>query len=78
MKTGGWGVEQVNPPIKGMFIHTHVVPIGDLKPHSLLPHCWCNPVENLDDDIMQIAGRHFEHNAMDGREAFETYQRKFT
>lgn len=47
----------------------HVFPIDDLKEHTVEGMgCWCHPVE--DDDGVIV------HNAMDGREAFETGERK--
>lgn len=48
----------------------HVIPTNDLREHSTdsaVP-CWCRPVENDDGVIV--------HNSMDGREAFETGERK--
>jgi len=44
-----------------------IKPIGDLKPHSDGPGCWCNPVR--EDDM-------FVHNSMDRREEYETGKRK--
>ena len=47
----------------------HIMPIGDLRDHSDDKKCWCNPVY---DDGLYI------HNAMDGREKFETGERKYS
>jgi hypothetical protein len=49
----------------------HVVPIDDLREHSSdsdVP-CWCRPE---DDDGVIV------HNSMDGREKFETGERKLS
>jgi hypothetical protein len=47
----------------------HVVPIDDLREHSTDSDkpCWCKP---------EIEGRLIIHNSMDGREQFETGERK--
>lgn len=46
---------------------SQVYPIGDLRPHTLKgSDCWCKP-EILDGIVI--------HNAMDGREAFESGER---
>lgn len=47
----------------------HVVPINDLREHScdVDKPCWCNP--SNDDGVIV-------HNSMDGREKFETGERK--
>lgn len=47
----------------------HVVPIDDLREHStdIDKPCWCKPRE--DDGVMV-------HNSMDGREKYETGERK--
>lgn len=47
----------------------HVLPIGDLCEHEESQNCWCNPIH--DDDYPIII-----HNALDGREKFETGERK--
>jgi hypothetical protein len=44
-----------------------VWPVGDLRDHYLSPYCWCNP--RNDEGV-------FIHNSMDGRELFETGERK--
>ena len=46
----------------------HVYPAHDLREHSLTK-CWCNPV---DDDGIIV------HNSLDGREHYETSERKFS
>lgn len=48
--------------------HRHVVPQDDLKPHALGTLCWCRP-RTTDDDIVV-------HNSMDGREHYETGERR--
>ena len=47
----------------------HVIPVNDLKPHIDSPKCWCNPFQ--DDDV-------YVHHSMDGREKYETGERKPT
>jgi len=48
----------------------HVVPIGDLREHSTDSDkaCWCHPIETEDGVIV--------HNSMDGRELYETGERR--
>jgi hypothetical protein len=46
----------------------HVIPLNDLREHVELDTCWCNPML-LEDGLIV-------HNAMDGRELFETGERK--
>ena len=46
----------------------HVVPLGDLKEHDESPNCACGPFES-DDGV-------WVHNAYDGREKYETGERK--
>jgi len=47
----------------------HVVPVNDLREHSTDSDvtCWCNPA--TEDGVIV-------HNSMDGREKFETGERK--
>lgn len=45
----------------------HVVPLNDLREHDLNGSCWCKPTK--DEGV-------WVHHAMDGREAFETGERK--
>lgn len=45
----------------------HVVPLNDLREHDLNGSCWCKPTH--DEGV-------WVHHAMDGREAFETGERK--
>ena len=47
----------------------HVIPINDLKEHKESIDCWCNP--NIEDEIVV-------HNSMDGREKYETGERKLS
>lgn len=49
----------------------HVVPVNDLREHSTDSDkaCWCKPRE--EDGVIV-------HNSMDGREAFETGERKLS
>ncbi len=48
----------------------HVVPVNDLREHScdVSKPCWCNPEVSEDGVVV--------HNSMDGREAYETGERK--
>jgi hypothetical protein len=48
----------------------HVVPLNDLRDHNTDgdASCWCGPIANDDGVIV--------HNSMDGREKFETGERK--
>lgn len=55
-----------------MFNHQrryHVVPVNDLREHELVPECWCKPTPDDEHDI-------WVHHALDGREAYETGERK--
>lgn len=48
-----------------------VYPLNDLKPHNDGPNCWCKPsVEDCANGDLVI------HNALDGREKYETGERK--
>lgn len=53
----------------------HVYPVSDLREHDTtcvkVSRCWCNPVLQIEDEGVIIV-----HNSMDGREAFETGERK--
>lgn len=49
---------------------THVVPLGDLKPHSVGVVCWCRPVEDAEESTVLI------HQALDQREKYETGELK--
>jgi len=46
----------------------HVIPISDLREHEDTPSCWCKPTLDEEPDV-------FVHNAMDGREQYETGER---
>lgn len=53
--------------------HIHVIPIDDLREHSMSIDCWCYPVEG---DTVQSKhtgewGRTIIHNAQDCREKWE-------
>jgi hypothetical protein len=48
-----------------------VIPIDDLRPHKEGPACWCKPrVEECEGGDIVV------HNSLDGREKFETGERK--
>lgn len=48
----------------------HVFPVNDLQPHETDGGiCWCHPLIDLDEGMII-------HNAMDGREQYETGERK--
>lgn len=48
----------------------HVTPVDDLRDHVEAPDCWCKPTQDAEEPGLWI------HHAMDGREAFETEERK--
>jgi hypothetical protein len=48
----------------------HVVPLGDLREHIESTDCWCRPQQDAE------CGDVFVHKSADGREAFETGERK--
>lgn len=48
----------------------HVIPVNDLREHSTDKPCWCRPKEDEHGVIV--------HNSMDGREKFETGERKLS
>ena len=48
----------------------NVFPVNDIRPHIDNELCWCKPVVDDEEPTVLI------HNAMDGREAFETGERK--
>lgn len=48
----------------------HVYPVNDLREHDIVGlTCWCRPEHDEELDVVI-------HNAADGREAFETGERK--
>lgn len=48
----------------------HVIPTGDLREHQGTEKCWCLPEEDG-----ECSGL-FVHNSLDGREPYETGERK--
>jgi len=48
----------------------HVIPVDDTKPHETTENCWCAPVRDDEPPYALI------HNSADGREKFETGERK--
>lgn len=48
---------------------THVIPLYDMRRHQLTANCWCEP--ELDFEYMIAV-----HHSADGREKFETGERK--
>ena len=48
----------------------HIIPRADLREHVSRPDCWCRPAPDNEDPNV------FIHNSMDGREPFETGERK--
>ncbi len=48
-----------------------MVPLNDLREHEANGSCWCKPT--LDDEGSEPI---WIHNSLDGREAFETGERK--
>lgn len=47
----------------------HLTPVDDLRPHDFTSMCWCRPVEDVEEPDL------WHHNALDGREAYETGER---
>lgn len=56
----------------GTLYREHVYPMDDYRPHELDGdgRCWCKPVFDAHNPVIVV------HNAMDGREAFETGARR--
>ncbi len=50
---------------------THIIPTEDIRDHTLRGDCWCDPRLDYENRIAT-------HNSADGREQFETGQRKPT
>jgi len=50
---------------------THIIPTEDIREHTLRGDCWCDPRLDYENRIAT-------HNSADGREQFETGQRKPT
>lgn len=50
----------------------HSIPFNDLREHECSLDCWCKPTP-LEDEPLVIV-----HHAMDGRELYETGERKLT
>ncbi len=50
----------------------HVIPAGDLREHVGALHCWCHPTQV--EDMPAV----WEHTSMDGREAFESGERRLS
>jgi hypothetical protein len=50
----------------------HVYPLNDLRDHLIGDddECWCNPVPDSEYPTLLV------HNSMDGREQYETKERK--
>ena len=47
----------------------HVIPLNDLREHEVSPTCWCRPTPDEEHDV-------FVHHALDGREAYETGEKR--
>lgn len=56
----------------GVMPRYHVYPLNDLREHETNDHtgCWCNPTTDEEGVIV--------HHSMDGREKFETGERKMS
>jgi hypothetical protein len=50
--------------------YIHVVPVDDLREHDIRNTCWCNPTQDEQEPLLWV------HHSMDGREQFETGERK--
>lgn len=48
--------------------HFHILPVDDLRDHEET-ECWCGAAPDVEDPTVIV------HNALDGREAFETGER---
>ncbi|AKJ28835.1 hypothetical protein [Caldimonas brevitalea] len=48
----------------------HVLPLADLREHQPNARCWCHPVQDEDEFNVVV------HTSLDGREAFESGERK--
>jgi hypothetical protein len=64
--TTAWCLARVDSNLK---MSSHILPIDDLRQHEAHDGelCWCRPELDEDGDLV--------HNALDGREAFETGER---
>lgn len=49
----------------------HIVPLDDYRPHQVIDGCWCGAQCVEDGDLSYI-----EHFSMDGREPYETGERR--
>ena len=56
--------QEFNPPLRH-----HIIPLYDLREHDASPECWCHPTPDEEHD-------YYLHHALDGREAYETGERK--
>lgn len=54
-----------------LFIHVHVVPEGDLRPHTQSPNCWCKPTDEWQEREGDGSYCIFTHNSADKREKAE-------
>ena len=55
----------------------HVIPCGDLREHVEHGHdCWCKPALDYVENNGLLCGWIVIHNAADGREQYETGERK--
>lgn len=54
----------------GTISEGHVIPCGDIRRHTVSRACPCKPTQDSDEP------RSWGHHAFDGREAFETGERK--
>jgi hypothetical protein len=50
----------------------HIIPMGDLRDHVPEVTCWCNPEQ--DEERTDV----YLHHSLDGREKFETGERKMS
>lgn len=51
----------------------HVVPMNDLRDHEPSANCWCRPTLRDDEET---DGDVYIHHSLDGRELYETGERK--
>lgn len=48
----------------------HVIPLNDYRPHEVSMECWCRPTRDFEYEEVII------HNALDGREQYESGELK--
>ena len=62
-------VKQQNQSLIILSTRMHVIPVNDLREHEASADCWCRPTPDEEHDI-------FVHHSLDGREAYETGEKR--